>query len=104
VDVVVLETLHPGTAVRVTVDGTSLVLANSDGELFAVHGECTHAGGPLGDGRLVRGNEVECPLHGACFDVRTGDVRKGPAKKPLRTYETRVRGEMVQVRVLVPER
>ena len=47
--------------------------------------QCTHQGGPLADGTL-EGYEVECPLHGAKFDIRTGEVTNPPPSTPESAY------------------
>jgi len=51
----------------------------------AFQDRCTHKGGPLSDGVLING-VVQCPWHGSQFDVRTGEVKAGPAKEPIETY------------------
>ena len=80
------------------VDGKSIALANLNGEFYAVDNLCTHDNGPLGEGRLER-NTIECPRHGARFDVRTGAVRALPAVKPIQTYPVSVEGDEVCVDV-----
>ena len=55
----------------VEVDGRAIAVFNVDGTLFAIDDVCTHDGGPLAEGELI-GCEIECPRHGARFDVRTG--------------------------------
>ena len=57
---------------------------------------CTHDGGPLAEG-IVEGDVIECPRHGARFDIRTGAVRAMPATRPVPTYPVRVEGGEVQV-------
>jgi nitrite reductase/ring-hydroxylating ferredoxin subunit len=52
----------------------------------------------LSDGTL-KGGKVTCPCHGSIFDVKTGSVVKGPAKKPEPAYETKMEGERVLVNV-----
>ncbi len=52
----------------------------------AFQDRCTHKGGPLSDGTLICGT-VQCPWHGSQFDVHSGDVKCGPAEKPIKTYE-----------------
>ena len=59
-----------------------VLLSRLDGELYAVGGSCTHYGGNLGEG-LARGTTVRCPLHHACFDLRTGAVLRAPALDPV---------------------
>ncbi|HSO95394.1 MAG TPA: non-heme iron oxygenase ferredoxin subunit [Acidimicrobiia bacterium] len=92
--------VRPGRARSVEVGAVSLLLCNVDGDIYAVADVCTHDRGPLGEGRL-RGAAIECPRHGARFDVRDGSVLTPPAIRPLPTYATRVVDG--QVEVLVPE-
>jgi 3-phenylpropionate/trans-cinnamate dioxygenase ferredoxin subunit len=63
---------------------------------FAIEDVCTHDGGPLAEGCLVDG-VIECPRHGAQFDVRTGAVRRFPATSPVPTYAVRVAGDEIQL-------
>lgn len=82
----------------VELDGVGIVLANSDGEILALRDECSHEEFPLSDGEIVNG-QVECILHGARFDLRTGAVKALPAVRPVRTYECRVLDGEIQVRL-----
>jgi 3-phenylpropionate/trans-cinnamate dioxygenase ferredoxin component len=88
----------PAGTVRVfEAGGHSLCVANLDGENFyAIDNLCTHDGGPLGEGKLANGT-VECPRHGARFDLKTGAVRALPAVRPVKTYPVEVNGEDVSV-------
>lgn len=80
----------PAGQVRVyTVNGTRIALCNVDGRIYAIDDTCTHDGGPLGSGSLD-GCAIECPRHGARFDVCTGQVLKMPAVFPVGTYVTQV--------------
>jgi nitrite reductase/ring-hydroxylating ferredoxin subunit len=89
--------LPPGSLKQVELeDGTQLCLANVDGTLYAIGGECTHMGGPLGDGELD-GAMVTCPWHSAEFDVTTGKVLNPPAEEDEPKYDVRVEGDDVQV-------
>jgi 3-phenylpropionate/trans-cinnamate dioxygenase ferredoxin subunit len=89
----------PAGQVRVySVGGRSIAVANVDGTFYAIDNVCTHDRGPLGEGTLV-GDQVECPRHGARFDVKTGQVRALPAVRPVRTYPVQVNGDEVQVDV-----
>jgi 3-phenylpropionate/trans-cinnamate dioxygenase ferredoxin subunit len=82
-----------------TVNGTNIVVANIDGaEICAIADLCTHDGGPLGDGTLD-GAQVECPRHGARFDVRTGAVKALPAVRPVKTYAVKVEDNDILVDV-----
>ena len=86
-----LEDVPEGTVKTFFAGETHLALANVGGEIFAVQDVCTHDGGPLGEGELVEG-EVECPRHGARFDIRTGRVTAFPAVVGIRTFPVRVEG------------
>jgi 3-phenylpropionate/trans-cinnamate dioxygenase ferredoxin subunit len=81
--------VRPGRARSVQAGELCLLLCNVDGVVYAVADVCTHDRGPLGDGRL-RGAAIECPRHGARFDVRDGSVLAPPAVRPLATFATRV--------------
>jgi len=87
-----------GQAIVVEVDDEEVALCNVAGEIYAVANLCTHDGGPLGEGCLLD-HQIECPRHGARFDVRTGAVRALPAVLPIPTYEVEIRGEEVFVDV-----
>ena len=63
---------------------------------YAIDDVCTHDGGPVAEGRL-EGCIIECPRHGATFDVRTGAALTFPAVSPVATYAVRVVGDDVQV-------
>ena len=74
----------------------TLVVFNVGGKFYAIADVCTHDGGPLGDGDLD-GYAVECPRHGARFDIRDGDVLSLPAVVPVPCYRTRVEGNDLYV-------
>ena len=88
--------VRPGRARAVAAAGEHVLLCNVDGTLYAVADLCTHDRGPLGEGRL-RGATIECPRHGARFDVRDGSVVALPAVRPLPTYPVRVVDGAVEV-------
>ena len=88
----------PGGMKAIQVDGVQILLCNVGGEYYAVHDECTHECFPLSEGSLD-GHTVVCMLHGASFDIRTGDIMTPPAYEPLKTYRVRIDGERVCVAV-----
>ncbi|MEZ4770847.1 MAG: non-heme iron oxygenase ferredoxin subunit [Caldilineales bacterium] len=72
----------------VTVDDMEIAVFNVDDEQFyAVDDICTHDGGPLAEGEVVNTYEIECPRHGARFDMRTGKALCMPAFEPIEAYE-----------------
>jgi len=86
----------PGTGTVVDAQGTAVALFNVGGTFYAIANACTHVGGPLGEGRLD-GTTVTCPWHGSQFDVTSGQVLHGPARRAVATYPVRVRGDDVFV-------
>lgn len=84
--------LPPGEGMAVEVEGAQLAVFNLDGEFHVIGGECTHMGGPLGDGEL-EDDQVECPWHGALFDVTTGEVKGFPATEDVPHYACVVEGD-----------
>jgi len=98
VRVAALSELPPGAMKGVWVDDVAVALFNVDGEIHAIGDICSHAHAHLTDGALC-GCEVECPLHGARFDVRTGRQLNFPAVVPVPRYEVRVEGNDILVNV-----
>jgi apoptosis-inducing factor 3 len=74
-----------------------VLLSRLGGELFVIGGTCTHYGGHLGNG-LARGTTVRCPLHHACFDLKTGAVLRAPALDPVDRWLVEVEGDRAFVR------
>jgi 3-phenylpropionate/trans-cinnamate dioxygenase ferredoxin component len=89
--------LAPGQMKWVAVEGNRLVLANVEGSFFALRDVCGHRNAPLSRGKL-QGCLIECPLHFAQFDVRTGELVEGPVSAAVPVYEVRVEGGTVYVR------
>jgi nitrite reductase/ring-hydroxylating ferredoxin subunit len=89
--------LQPGQMKWVAVDRERVLLVNVDGSYYALKDQCGHQRAPLSRGKL-QGHVVECPLHFACFDVRTGALLSGPVAADVPVYEVRVEGETVYVK------
>ena len=88
--------LQPGHMKWVTVHRERVLLVNVDGTFYALSDVCGHQRAPLSRGRL-EGHVVECPLHFARFDVRTGQLLHGPVAEDVAAYEVRVDGDLVYV-------
>ena len=86
----------PGTMRLAIVGSAFVLLSNVDGVIHATSNLCPHAGAALNYGRLDD-NEVECPLHGAVFDVTNGEVVMGPAPFGLISYPVKVEGDEILV-------
>ncbi len=98
VNVADLDECQPGTLLDVEAGQESIVLANIDGDLYALQNRCSHQDLPLSDGELD-GDRLECLYHGARFDVCTGKAVGLPAIKPVEVYDVEVRGQEVYVRI-----
>lgn len=95
--------LKPGELMYVEVGPKEepVCLINLDGEFFALNDCCTHEDASLADGE-VSGDEIECPMHGGAFDIRTGMPASFPVVVPVATYRTRVVGDQVQIALVPP--
>lgn len=90
------EDVAVGAAVVVEAGGKRLALCNTGEGIYAIDDVCTHDGGPLDQGQLD-GKEIECPRHGARFDVTNGRALCLPAVRPVRTYPVRIEGGEVEI-------
>ncbi|MBN1967183.1 MAG: non-heme iron oxygenase ferredoxin subunit [Anaerolineae bacterium] len=88
--------IGPGDREVFDVNGYYVALFNVDGTYYAIEDACTHDDGPLAEGEL-HGHEIECPRHGACFDLRTGEALNPPAVTPAHRFEVRVQDGAVQI-------
>ena len=90
--------LAEGEVIGVEIAGRSVAIYECDGALYATDNICTHAYARLSDGWLD-GCAIECPLHAARFDIRTGEVLDPPASVDLKTYPVRVVEGAIEVRL-----
>jgi len=90
--------IEPGCGKCIEAEGKKIAVFNVDGEFRAIDDTCTHADASLSEGAIVDG-EVECPWHGACFNLETGEATTPPAIEPVSTYPVRVTGDDVKVEV-----
>ena len=88
----------PGTLFEIETAQENLVLANVEGDLYALQNRCSHQDLPLSDGELV-GDRLECLYHGASFDVCSGRAMALPAIRPVETYPVEVRGQEIFVQI-----
>ncbi|MBL0028852.1 MAG: non-heme iron oxygenase ferredoxin subunit [Rhodanobacteraceae bacterium] len=89
--------MAPGEHRVVAADGTMIAVFNIDGDHYAIEDVCTHDGGELAGGP-IHGFEVECPRHGARFDVRNGAVCAPPAYAPTASFPVRIDADGVWTR------
>ena len=79
-------------------NGVQIALCNVDGVYYAIDDTCPHRSASLAEGDLI-GKEITCPLHGAIFDVTTGEVLEGPAGEGVIAYEVRLLGADIEVEI-----
>ena len=90
--------IPPGKVSVYEVDGKQVAVCNVDGTFYAIDDVCTHDGGSLDQGQLDD-EEIECPRHGARFDVKTGRALTLPAVMPVQSYPVQVEGDEIKVSV-----
>ena len=89
--------ISPGE--MITVDfpsGDAVLIANVEGVIHACDDICSHAYASLSEGD-INGAEVECPLHGALFNITTGEALTPPAEAPIKVYQVQVDGDDILV-------
>ncbi len=96
VSVATIDEIRPGDRLTVGIGRDWVLLINIDGEIFAIQDACPHDDGPLSEGN-VEGCVIECPRHGAKFDLRTGKVLAAPALVDVPAYDVRVEGGEVKI-------
>lgn len=84
-----VEDIPPGARLHFDLEEESVIVLNIDGEFYCIADLCTHDGGRLEDGEVLD-CQIECPRHGARFDVRTGKVTRLPATDPIPVYPVQV--------------
>ncbi len=88
--------IENGKVKVVYVEDAPVGIANVDGQFYAFADVCTHDDGPVAEGALI-GCVIECPRHGAKFDIRTGAVLALPAVVPIPVYDLKVEGDQILV-------
>lgn len=88
--------IKPGERIVVEIDDVWVIVFNVGDQYFALEDMCSHEEYMLSEGDLD-GYAIECPKHGAQFDIRNGKVLAPPAVAPVKWYRTQVAGDEVQV-------
>jgi len=78
------------------IEDKPILLANHEGNFFAIADLCTHEDAILSRGALKDGC-IECPLHGSRFDLKTGQPKEEPATEPVQTYPVEIRDDTVYI-------
>ncbi len=96
VTVATVDELSSGRPLIIYVDNEAIAVFNIAGDYYAISDVCSHDDGPVAEGELTE-FELECPRHGARFDLRTGKALSLPAVVDIPAYPVRLEGEEVQV-------
>ena len=98
--------INPGQAKSYSLGNTKIVVCNVNNEYFALEDVCSHDEGELvsGEGALIENCQLECPRHGARFDVKTGEAKKMPAVGAIKTYGVNLVGDELQIEIEKDER
>jgi 3-phenylpropionate/trans-cinnamate dioxygenase ferredoxin subunit len=91
-----LAQLAENKPVRIEKNGESICVTKIGNEIFAINDTCSHSEASLSEGE-VSDFKIECWLHGAEFDLRTGEALTPPAVAPIKTYPVIVDGDSVTV-------
>jgi NAD(P)H-dependent nitrite reductase small subunit len=87
-----------GEAIAVEIGDAQIALCRVGGTIYAFENVCPHAYALLSDG-FIEGNEIECPLHAARFEMTTGECLAPPADRDLNTFPVKVEGDEVLVEI-----
>ncbi|MFA5918973.1 MAG: non-heme iron oxygenase ferredoxin subunit [Candidatus Nanopelagicaceae bacterium] len=93
-----LSNLGEGKPVRLEKNGQSICVTRIGGEVFAIDDTCTHSDASLSEGD-VSGTKIECWLHGAEFDLRTGKALTLPAVEGVKTYGVHITDDSVTIEI-----
>jgi 3-phenylpropionate/trans-cinnamate dioxygenase ferredoxin subunit len=88
--------LKPNEKKAVEVNGAKVLLVNLNGTYYAIGDKCTHRGCSLSKG-TINGDTLQCACHGSTFNLKTGEVVKGPAKNPEPKYNVKVENNQVLI-------
>jgi NADPH-dependent 2,4-dienoyl-CoA reductase/sulfur reductase-like enzyme/nitrite reductase/ring-hydroxylating ferredoxin subunit len=99
---IAFQDLPDGGTIRTKAGGEDVLVLRRGEAVFAVGASCTHYHGSLGDGLLI-GDALRCPLHHACFDLRTGEALRAPALDPIPRWRVERIGDAIFVREKLPE-
>ncbi len=96
VTVATTDEVKAGERIVVEVNDHYIAIFNVDNRYYAIEDVCTHDNGPLAEGTL-EGTTIECPRHGARFDITTGKVLSMPAVKDVPRYQLQISGDEIQI-------
>jgi nitrite reductase/ring-hydroxylating ferredoxin subunit len=90
--------LGEGAMKGIELGDLQIAIYNIEGEIHATDNICTHAFALLTDG-FLDGDVVECPLHGGCFKIKTGEGMGAPISEDIKTYPVRLSGDTIEINI-----
>ncbi len=91
-----LNEIEENQSIVIETEGKNILVTKVKGEVYAVENNCTHENLPLNGGQIYE-RQVQCPHHGARFDLKTGKATQFPAVMELKTYKTKIEENNVMV-------
>lgn len=96
ISVATIDEIPPGERLVVEYGRSWVAIFNVNGSYYAIEDRCTHDDGPLAEG-ILKDCIIECPRHGATFDITSGKVLSAPALVDVPTYQVRIEGGNIQI-------
>jgi nitrite reductase/ring-hydroxylating ferredoxin subunit len=90
--------LGEGAMKGIELGDLQIAIYNVEGEIHATDNICTHAFALLTDG-FLDGDVIECPLHGGCFKIKTGEGMGAPISEDIKTYPVRLSGDTIEINI-----
>jgi 3-phenylpropionate/trans-cinnamate dioxygenase ferredoxin subunit len=97
IPVATLDDIPKGTCKAVSVNGIRVVVAHLTDGFYALENRCSHANSPLITSKIYHGRQIACPIHGARFDLKTGEAKSPPAFTSLMMFPVRVVDGRIEV-------
>ena len=97
VNTIKLSEFENTSVAKIDINGTTVAVFKVDEDYYAIQNMCSHAEADLADGE-VYDCKVECPLHGAEFDLKTGEALTLPATKPVTVFATEIDGDSIVIK------
>ena len=93
-----LSEIPNGSTKKFVINDEEITICNINNQIFAINDNCSHDEASLQEG-FIDGYEIECPMHGAKFDIRTGEVTCLPAVSPIKTYNIKINNGAIELEI-----
>ena len=93
-----LSEIPNGSIKKFEINDEEITICNINNQIFAINDNCSHDEASLQEG-FIDGYEIECPVHGAKFDIRTGEVTCLPAVSPIKTYNIKINNGAIELEI-----